>query len=512
MKTLIFLIILSLFTTNNQAQTDSEKRLKADVQFLADDLLKGRKTPSEGLDIAAHYLANQLEAYGWEPANDGSYFQKVPLLSYEFLKSKYTVVLNGKELAPEEFLLSTTNLKISTTNESDLVFLGQGIYLPEKNVDDFKDIDLDGKAGIVFYGAPWEMNSDKIQSCDRWVGKRLSVGMHKGSLIIYVTPELSATGSNTVGFEVPIMKEAFKASKVKLADENIKASEFAPVLMISPEVFDKTLAAITGKSYKQWQPRLKESTHLKSFPLNAKVSITVNTKPIKSVANNVVAYKRSNDPVLGNEWIWLTAHYDHVGISSSKEGKDSINNGADDNASGTAAILEIARKLAESNNLKRSVMISFSCGEEPGMLGSAFTTSHPLIPLDKVKLNINADMVGRYVDNLTCTTTGCEGLYMQAKKLGEKYNMNVLPDLNSEIRLVYFTDCYHFFKNDIPFIEFFTGYHSDYHQPSDDAKLINYKALDKITQLIYDFTISYINIDRTPIFTKPFGFLTSNKK
>ena len=511
MKTIIVCIAMSLFAwTAIHAQTDSEKRLKADIQFLSDDLLKGRATPGEELDIAALYLANQLEAYGWKPANASSYLQNVPVVTFDPLKSKYKVVLNGYELKPEEYVLIPQGLKLDNITEShDLVFLGQGIFAPEKNIDDFQNINIEGKAGIAFFGAPWTMNPHEMHGCDHLIGKAVQVGVRKGSLLVYVTDEFENPARNNISMEIPMVKTFHLLPKTRLADSNNKAIEYSAFLIISKSTFDRTLAGITGKNYDQWQKRLYEKKRMKSFPLKSKIDITINAPKIYGTGHNVVATRESKDPQYGHEWIVLTAHYDHLGIKRNAEGKDSIYNGADDNASGTAAVMEIARKLSETPNLRRSIMVFFCCGEESGLLGSAFFTFHPVVPMDKIVLDVNVDMVGRYGDHIECIDNGCEELYQQAKKLEGRFDLKVLPEQNPHLRLAYFTDSYSFSRFDTPSIEFTTGFHPDYHQPSDEARLINYNALDKITKLIYDFAVYYANGAEKPVFKRPAWFQTS---
>lgn len=273
------------------------------------------------------------------------------------------------------------NLKIDNTPEShELVFLGQGLYVPEKNIDDFQGIEMEGKAGIAFYGAPWELDPEAIQASDHVAGKATQIGVHKGSMLIYVTPELDAPEGAKVSMEIPMMKGFSQFPVTRFAEsESIRSAELSPILLISPKTFDKTLATITGKNFEQWQKRLNEPERLQSFPLAAKVVVTIDATITPGMANNVVARLESNDPEYGKEWIVLTAHYDHMGAMNMGKGQDSIFNGADDNASGTAAIMEIARRLAETPNLRRSIMVSFNCGEECMML------THPTLSFLLIK-------------------------------------------------------------------------------------------------------------------------------
>jgi len=508
----LFFVISLLTTFTVLAQTDPGKRLKSDVKFLADDLLMGRRTPSEGLDIAALYLSNQLGAYGWQPANDGSYFQTFDIESFDPVESEYRILINGIDLAPEDYIFISGRMDPKQTPiQYDLVFLGQGIFAPEKNIDDYRNVDLQGKAGVALYGAPWEMDLHAIHSCDRAAGKAVQVSVRNGKLLIYVTEELDETAANReIGAEIPMLKEISRLPVASLSESrDLKTTEIAPILMITPEVFDRTLARIAGNSYAGWQKKFIGKQQIKSFTMEARIKITIEANMNRQTTQNVVAAKVSKDPNLGHEWLVLSAHYDHVGAIEAAEGMDGIFNGADDNASGTAAILEVARKIS-TEDLRRSVMILFSCGEENGLLGSAYFISHPLMQLDKVILNVNADMVGRSSGTLNCINTGSDELYQRALNIGIDRSIKVMPDPFPSWRLVYFIDSFSFARNNIPFIQFMTDFHPDYHQPTDEVQFIKFDELERITELIYEMTKYYANGGERPTFKRPAWFLTAN--
>jgi len=269
------------------------------------------------------------------------------------------------------------------------------------------------------------------------------------------------------------------------------------------------LSGVSGNDYAQWLEKFKGTERVKAFNLNTQVKITIEADLVKEMTQNVVACLESKDPEFGQEWIILTAHYDHLGEIVVPEGEDGIYNGADDNASGTAAIIKVARKLAGLKDLKRSVMTVFCCGEENGLLGSAYFTSHSLVPLQKIVLNINADMVGRSSGTVNCRYTGCNEIYQRSQLVAADHSIKVMPDPFPTWRLLYFIDSYNFARFSIPFIEFMTDFHSDYHQPADEVQLINFIQLKKITEVIYDLTLYYANGGQRPTFSRPSWFLTS---
>lgn len=201
-------------------------------------------------------------------------------------------------------------------------------------------------------------------------------------------------------------------------------------------------------------------------------------------------------------------HYDHLGAIEVPEGQDGVFNGADDNASGTAAVLEIGRHLVSECPPRRSVLIIFYAGEEVGLLGSLYHSLRPLVPFDQVVLNINVDMVGRPDGTLQSLTPGCEALLLKAQEIGRTTGITVLPDEHPTWRLIYFVDSYHFARYGVPTMECFTGLHSDYLQPSDEASSIHFDQLERILDALNKLTDFYTQGGVRPICQRPDWFIT----
>jgi len=281
-----------------------------------------------------------------------------------------------------------------------------------------------------------------------------------------------------------------------------------PTLIITPSVFDKTLARETSGTYAEWKDRLsKEDYNAKA--LSSKLEIHIDAQPRDGQTSNVVAVLPGTDPELSDEWVVLTAHYDHLGHFEAPAGEDGIFNGADDNASGTAAVLEMARRLAMESPPRRSVLVALVTGEERGLLGSAYYAAHPLVPLEKIVVDINADMVGRSTGTLGALAAGCDELVEIATEIGKTKGIDVLPDQHPSWRLAYFTDSYHFSRFDIPAVTLFTDLHQDYHQTSDEIELINFENLEIILEVIYELTNHYAQGGEKPIVQRPEWYLTS---
>jgi len=503
-----FLLIASMVAlgSNVRSESPTRSRLEADIRFLSDDLLEGRATPSRGLDLAALYLANQLHAAGLRPGNGDSYFQTFTTGSYSPGESKYSVAINGVRLDSTEYFLIPGGLEPSATpHRFDMVFAGYGIYAPERKVNDYEGIEIRDKAVVVMRGAPWDPDPKAIHAYDRAAGKAMQAMARSASCLVYVSEDFEMPGDSTPVAEVGFFKSIALLPTSYLSQYPHEG--FPSLLILLPSAFNKALAKETGGTYSEWAKRLKDgkTTALK---IGGQLEITVNAAPHEGRASNVVAVIPGTDSVLNKEWVVLSAHYDHLGFIKTPEGQDGIYNGADDNASGTATVLEIGRRLVSEHPPRRSVLIIFYAGEEAGLLGSAYYALRPLVPLDQVVLNINVDMVGRSNGKLQSLTPGCETLLQEAQEIGRKTGIEVLPDQYPTWRLIYFVDSYHFARFGIPVIQCFTGMHADYHQPSDDVSRINFDQLQKISDMLYEFTDFYSQGAERAQFQRPDWFVT----
>jgi Zn-dependent M28 family amino/carboxypeptidase len=245
-----------------------------------------------------------------------------------------------------------------TPMKYDLVFAGYGIFAPEKNVDDFAGAEVKGKAVVSLLAAPWPLDPAVVHAYDRAVGKSVHVTVRGGKLLVYVSEEIEAPPEAPSSAEVGFLREYSKIPLAYLPEFQGKPTmAVCPSLIIIPSAFDKTLAKLTGGTYADWKKRLP-TKKFKTQTLNASIEIRVETKPQEGKACNVVAMLSGTDSSLKDEWVVLTAHYDHLGFHEAPPSQDGIYNGADDNASGTAAVLEIARRLAEARP-RRSLLILY---------------------------------------------------------------------------------------------------------------------------------------------------------
>ncbi len=503
------IVVLSCITSMARAQTDSDRHVEAHVRFLADDLLRGRGTPSRDLDVSALYLASQLRAYGWQPANNDRYYQTYALKSFSPGRGGYRISINGSDIDPKDVLFFPRGMDpANTPTKYEVVFAGHGVFVPERGVDDFRGVDVGGKAVVAFLGAPWELDPQAIHAYDRGVGKSVHVTVRGGSLLVYVSEEFERPADASVSTETRAARQVPNAPLTFLPEfEGRPTGGWGPILGITPTVFDKTLAEAAGGTYAEWKARLSQPG-FQTRDLKASLEVRIEAEPESGSASNVVAMIRGNDPSLREEWIVLTAHYDHLGFEEAPVGKDGIWNGADDNASGTAAVLDIARRLAAGGPLRRSVLVLLTSGEEQGLAGSAYYSRHPLVPYNQVVLNINVDMVGRSTGAVNCVCPGCDEVFERAVAIGKRTGVTVLPDQHPSWRMIYFIDSYHFARFDVPVIQFMTEFHSDYHQPSDETDLIRFEELGRIVEVMFGLTNDYAQGEPKPTFHRPEWFLT----
>jgi hypothetical protein len=499
-------IVLSSLCLASLASADPDparRRVEAHVRFLADDLLEGRGTPSKGLDTAALYLANQLRSYGWEPASTEGYFQRYAIREYATPASAVQVRFNGVALAPSEYIfLPFGTAPSDVSRRFDVTFAGHAVVWPERSVDQLAGADLRGKAVIALRGAPWPLEAG-LFGPDHLAGKAIEIGARDAGLFVYVTDEMTQADP---GPEVGFARSFAQVPIAFLPGLRGRTAAIGPTLVLRPSAFDRAFAKASGATYAQHQKQLAAGGS-RAAALAGSIEIRVSSKPIDGSAANVVAVLRGSDPVLRNEWVLLTAHYDHLGRVPGP-GKDVIFNGADDNASGTAAMLEIAQRLGGTPAPKRSVMVLFTSGEERGLLGSAHYAANPLAPFDQVVANINVDMVGHSDGTVQGIAEMSDELFRRAVEAGKRRQITVQPSQNPSWRLTYLTDSYHFARMGVPAIEFFTGMHEHYHQLSDHPDTIRYETLGRIVDVMHELARSLAMGAPRPAYRRPAWFVT----
>jgi Zn-dependent M28 family amino/carboxypeptidase len=490
-------------TAQRGVDTISATQMKDYLTFIASDEMEGRDTPSRGLDTTAKFIAMNLARWGFKPGGDnGSYLQRIDLKRDHIDSAQTRVELNGRVLTlGTDYLPAGGSGNIS----GQLVFAGSGWFVKSKQIDAYKDIDGSGKIAVVF-GAPnfpprGVMRSDFGKPGEDYLNPS-DYARKVGAVGLIYVPDYQYL-ANWERNRQRIMERGTTV----VAKFQTPSSAPVPSIIVSPEIANAILAGekstATGIFNASYGPGLPPP-----FALNASktISISVSSKSETVPTQNVVGIWEGSDPVLKDEYVAVGAHYDHIGICA-PTGADPICNGADDDGSGTTALLSMAEALAKApTRPKRSVLFVWHCGEEKGLWGSRYFTEYPAVPLDHIVTQLNIDMIGRSkqagdTNPRNKDLTGPNDVYligstMMSTELGElvqsvnKSYLNIGYDTRYDDpadpnRFFFRSDHFNYARKGIPIIFFFDGVHQDYHQPGDSADKIDYQKMEQITRTVY---------------------------
>ncbi len=515
---LSFVVSVSAQTAQTQKSDASEKNLRSHVQYLASDKLEGRRTGETGATYAAGYVANmfsnfKLKAIASQTTNGKAktnYLQTFPFItgvemakegnsfSLEVSKADGQKLTFGDELAFKPIGFSP-NAEIGNT---EVVFVGYGIVSGELKYDDYKNQNINGRIVLAFDGTPDGGNPHSPLARFNARAKAL------------VAKEKGAIGLILISREAKL--EDDKLAQLKYDQTGGEAA--LPTLIVSRKTGADILATDEA-GLKSEENKLIALTKgatggtSSDSPINVRAvaNFKINLIKKQSEAYNVVGILEGTDAELKNEAIVIGAHYDHLGRGgqgSLAVNSNEIHHGADDNASGVSALIELAQKFSAERKNKRTIIFIAFGGEEEGLLGSQFYVKNPAFPLDKTVAMINMDMIGRLKDEKL--TVGGIGTASEWKSLIEGTNLqqinplslvklthivptkenNTTPKSESPFQLSLNEDGFgpsdhsSFYGKQIPVLFFFTGTHENYHKPSDTAEKINYQGLLKITNYV----------------------------
>jgi Zn-dependent M28 family amino/carboxypeptidase len=469
------------------------------VSVLADDKMEGRETGSAGLRKAEAYIVDQLKADGMEPAGSNGFYQPVKLESRQIVEkdSSLSLVQEGKfqTLTLGDDAVFSTRIDLAPWVAAPLVFAGYGLTVPEMNYDDLAGLDLKGKVAVVLAGSPAEIPG-ALSSHYQSAGERWKTLQKAGAVGI-------VTILNPASMDIPWSRISLNRAHPSMALVGQEFDETAGeklAVSFNPAKAEQLFAG-SGHTFAEILAVAKDRKQLPRFPLpvsiNAKAK--VEKKPVESA--NVIARLPGSDPKLKDEYVVLSAHIDHLGIGEPING-DRIYNGAMDNASGSALLLDVAASLKKSpETLKRSVLFVFVTGEEKGLLGSKYFTEHPTVKAGSMVANINTDMFLPIVPLkfLTILGLGESDLGQEAsavaESLGVKAQADPEPQRNSFIR----SDQYNFIRHGIPALAMKVGFETGspeqkifkdwltnrYHAPSDDlAQPVDLGAAAKFEEIV----------------------------
>jgi hypothetical protein len=473
---LLLLLVSPRLVTAQSSPAITAAEIQKHVQYLASDQLEGRRTGTKGAEAAAQYIANEFKAYGLKPVGDqGTYFQKFEFVAGIKLGdlNTLTATFAGKS-TPLEVDKDFRPLGFSTSEafEGELVFVGYGISDTSKKLDDYAGHDVTGKVVLVLRNAPpSEMGRDFSPYAS--LRYKASKAKERGARAVMVV-----TGP----------EDSENDDLIRLSYDNAMGNAGFPCLNITRKAADMLLAQ-TCSTIKDLQKKLNETKQSNSFLVkDAKVSGKIALKEIRQMAMNVVGFLEGNDESLKNQIMVLGAHYDHLGMGGESSGSlrpdtVAVHHGADDNASGTAGVLELAQAFAgKKAELKRGMLFIAFSGEELGVLGSAYYVNHPIFPLEGTVVMLNMDMIGR-MNKKTLIVYGV-GTSPGFEALATKYNADSTFVLKLNKDGYGPSDHSSFYGKRVPVFNFFTDIHSDYHRPSDTYDRLNYPGEEKIVQYV----------------------------
>jgi len=498
-------LIVALVATVAAAPADTDfsaERFKAHVTFLADDLLEGREAGTRGHEIAAKYIAAQFELFGLKPGgDDGTYFKNVDLLESALTATAPTLSITTPA-GPKAFKQGITAMiggplgGGSVRVSGPLVFVGYGMTDKAMGYDDYQGLDVRGKIAVVLLGSPKGMDSE--------------IGAH----LLHEQPRFAAEHGAVAVLRIPsrLMSTALPWDKVvQYLGEPVTTwvrkdgTPYDPTYglkagaMIEPKaaasLFDGagiTLTQILDEAD-------KEGGRPKGRALKSTAEITVSTKVRRYSSPDVIGVIEGSDAKLKDEYVALMGHADHIGVKRTGKG-DRINNGALDNAAGTATLLEVARVLTSTGRPRRSVLIVANTAEEKGLLGAEYFAHYPTVAIEKITAAIDLDMPLITYDFTDVIAYGATHSTLQDafRQAGGAMNVKLSPDPMPEQAVFVRSDHYAMVKVGVPAVMLATGmenggsaawgkYLSDhYHQPSDDMSLpIVWKAGAKFAEVNY---------------------------
>ena len=528
--------------------TITPEDLAAYLYVFASDFFEGRETATRGQKLAAYYLAGQYRKLGLEPKGTAetsdpyapeAYFQPFTVYGQRLKEARLSVIARGDTVATSTFSPASTGGEAllaygnAPTTGAEVVFAGYGIADDELGYNDLEalrkaDVDVSGKWLMVLRDEPLADSSTSLLPTSdgapsRWTRAPLTklsalynTTVPKGILIVGdIGPRATEPISEQVQEEAAAARES--VGSLSLSEAPGSSRLIPPIYTISAELANEILAS-SGRTVGEVQEEINQQLKPVVFEVaDVRVASTIRQEPFAAQTENVLAYIEGTDPELKNEVVVLSSHYDHIGIDPTL-GEDPINNGADDDGSGTVALLEIAEAFMQAkrdgHGPRRSILFLHVAGEEKGLLGSAYyADTEPVFPIDQTVTNLNIDMIGRF--DPTHPTGSEDYVYI----IGSNLISEELHDLNADVneatgidlelderfnskddpnRFYARSDHWNFGKQGVPFIFYFTGTHEDYHGPDDEADKIEYERMARIGRLIFATAWQVANQDAPP--------------
>lgn len=486
-----------------------EGDLERHVGFLAADSMGGRDTGSEGIARAEAYVAEQFAEYGLRPLPGADDFRR----PFDLYRLGYDASATWLEFEGERTVLGETARPFpfsdDGTLEAEVVFAGYGITAPEHDWDDYLGLDVEGRWVLVLRHEPHEddpaspFDGEASSSHATFAAKAANAQSHGARGMILVTDPLhhaeadDLRAAGRLRLEPPESDEAADSDDVFLA------------LHVSRSIAER-LVADSGRSLADLQRAVDGGATPASLAVpspTARGSVQALDRAEKVVAHNVVAFLEGSDPELRDEWVLVGGHHDHIGAYGSGAGDvDTIFNGADDNASGVAGVLELAQAFASGERPRRSLVFATFSAEERGLLGSRALVADEEFPIERVAFMFNLDMIGRNPER-GVDVVG-DGFVRGLREIVEAANADVgLPLSFSGTDYAGNSDHDSFYRRDIPFMFFFAGLHEDYHGLGDHADKLAYPRMASLLRVARGVIERLADGDGSPTFIHHIGWL-----
>lgn len=476
--------------TDRAAALISRQRIRSEIDYIASDALKGRNTPSAGLDAAAEYIERAFFRAGLQPVQ-GSYIQHFKL-NIVALGDSNSLILTSSS-GREAFALKDDFVPFEITAnrgvDAEVVFAGYGISAPAFHYDDYAGIDVHGKIVFVLRHEPGEddtasvFNGRKATEYSSVATKVRQAREHGAVGVLVATDPLNHTSLTPRGFPWPSLSKIIPMDALPTT-LSVEEGEKLPVVHVGEGVINRCFGSVD--SLRALQESIDKSLRPRSFSLQGmRVHLQTSTAIRELSTQNVVAKVEGSDPGLREEVVVVGAHYDHVGVKrNAPAGTDSIYNGADDNGSGTVALMEVGRALGAMHTRPlRTILVIAFAGEEKGLFGSEYYARKPLFPLDSTVAMLNMDMVGRNEEDSLQIIGSPEGSFL----------VNTTRKANAGIGFVLVntalesggSDHQSFQKRNVPVLFYHSGLHPDYHQVGDEAQHISERKIARVSALVF---------------------------
>ena len=555
---LIFALLVSFSIGAAHAQQSTkggitsiqQEPLKEWLTYIASDELQGRATYSEGLGLAAGYISSHLAQWGVKPAGDhGTYLQVVKVLGVRTTsRATVTVEVNGqtRTFNDGDGITFPREMGGKQTVVADRVqFAGYGLTLPSGTHDDYAKLDPGGKLPggtvVVWLGpaGPKSSESGLFRLLSPYARNRAAIS--KGAVATIAPPGFGfvgrgrgtapAAGSTPATPAGPPAAGSGRGRGGAVDDGDFTTVERfdgkVPPAVTAEDVFFEFLFSGSPVKYAELKEKAAKQEPLPPFLLSG-VKITFNVDADYTIVrtrltHNVVGIVEGSDPKLRDTYVAYGAHYDHLGYREGVVGagrggqpanpEDRINNGADDDGSGTVAIMSIARAFALGPRPKRSLLFVWHTGEEAGLYGSLYNADHPVVPIDKIVTQLNMDMVGRNRNDdpkqsNTVYVVGSDRISTELHNINEDANASLARPMTMDYEMndpadtesIYTrSDHYSYAAKGIPIIFYFTGLHPDYHSASDSVDKIIFDKVQRVAQLAYETGRRVANLDHAPV-------------